>query len=95
MGVDVVKAPFCGDVESHRQIVSDCPVPLVAAGGPRTATLEGALQLISDVVASGALGATIGRNVWGHARITAVVQAFKAVIHDEASPGEAMRQAGL
>ena len=34
-GVDVVKTPYCGEVQAHRQIVADCPVPLVAAGGPR------------------------------------------------------------
>lgn len=95
MGVDVVKAPYCGDVESHRQIVTDCPVPLVAAGGPRTPTLEGALGLMAGAVASGARGATIGRNVWGHERVTAVVRAFKAVIHEGSTPQEALASAGL
>jgi class I fructose-bisphosphate aldolase len=95
MGVDVVKAPFCGDVQSHRQIVAECPVPLVAAGGPRAPTLEAALGLMAGVVASGARGATIGRNVWGHGQVTQVVTAFKSVIHDGSSPGEALRSAGL
>ena len=95
MGVDVVKAPYCGDVESHRQIVADCPVPLVAAGGPRVPTLEGALELMAGVVASGARGATIGRNVWGHEQVSAVVRAFKAVIHDRTTAREALESAGL
>jgi class I fructose-bisphosphate aldolase len=95
MGADIVKAPYCGDVESHRQIVADCPVPLVAAGGPRTPTLEGALGLMAGVVASGARGATIGRNVWGHEQVAAVVRAFKAVIHDGRTPQEALASAGL
>ena len=95
MGADVVKAPYCGDVESHAQIVADCPVPLVAAGGPRTPTLEAALELMGEVVQSGARGATIGRNVWGHQRITAVVSAFKAVIHDGKTSEEALTSAGL
>ena len=35
VGADVVKTPYCGDVTAHAQIVRECPVPLVAAGGPR------------------------------------------------------------
>ena len=64
-GVDVIKVPYCGDVQAYAEIVADAPVPVVAAGGPKAATLEAALQMMADVVASGARGATIGRNVWG------------------------------
>jgi len=95
VGVDVVKTPYCGDVIAYGQIVADCPVCLVAAGGPRAESLESALTMIAEVVQSGAQGATIGRNVWGFDRITAAVIAFRAVIHDKASPQEAMRAAGL
>jgi class I fructose-bisphosphate aldolase len=94
-GVDVVKAPYCGDVQAFAQIVNDCPVPLVAAGGPRAESLEAALAMMGEVVESGARGATIGRNVWGFGQVTAAVQAFKAVIHDGATPQQAMRAAGL
>jgi class I fructose-bisphosphate aldolase len=95
VGVDVVKTPYCGDVTAHAQIVAECPVPLVAAGGPRAETLEAALALLAQVIQSGARGATIGRNVWGFERITAAVTAFKAVIHDERTPEEALESAGL
>ncbi len=95
LGVDVVKVPYCGDVQAYAEIVADCPVPVVAAGGPRAQTLEAALAMMADVVKAGARGATIGRNVWGFAQITAAVQAFKAVIHDGQSAREAMQQAGL
>ena len=94
-GTDVVKVPYCGDVTAYAQIVADCPVPIVAAGGPKADTLEASLGMMSDVVRSGARGATIGRNVWGFQAITANVLAFKAVIHDGASPQEAMKSAGL
>ncbi len=95
VGADVVKAPYCGDPLAQAQIVADCPVPLVAAGGPQTRTLEAALQMMGDAVKAGMRGATIGRNIWGVAAIKAATLAFKAVIHDGASPQEAMRQAGL
>src|SRR5262249_15888746 len=44
VGADVIKAPFCGDIQAHAQIVADCPVPLVVAGGPKTATLAEGLK---------------------------------------------------
>jgi class I fructose-bisphosphate aldolase len=94
-GVDVIKVPYCGNVQAYAQIVADCPVPVVAAGGPKQATLELALQMMSEVVQSGARGATIGRNVWGFAEITKAVRAFKAVIHAGKTPQEALHIAGL
>jgi fructose-bisphosphate aldolase, class I len=95
VGADVVKTPYCGDVEAFAQIVADCPVPLVAAGGPQSQTLRSALAMMAEVVRSGARGATIGRNVWGFGQITAAVEAFKAVLHDGRSAEEAMAAAGI
>ena len=95
VGVDVVKVPYCGHVDAYGQIVADCPVPVVAAGGPKAGTLRKALAMMAEVVQSSARGATIGRNVWGFPQITAAVQAFKAVVHDGKSPEEAACVAGL
>lgn len=94
VGADVVKTPYCGDPVAHGQIAAECPVPLVAAGGPKTATLRDALQMMSDVVHCGVLGATIGRNIWGSADITGALRAFKAIIHDKAEPDAALKLAG-
>ena len=94
-GADVIKVPYTGDPASYGQIVAGCPVPVVAAGGPRAEALEDALKLMTGVVASGARGATIGRNIWGSPKVTAAVKAFRAVIHDGASPRSAMTSAGL
>jgi fructose-bisphosphate aldolase, class I len=95
VGVDVVKTPYCGDVQAFAQIVADAPLPVVAAGGPQSDSLRAALQMIAEVVASGARGATIGRNVWGFENITAAVRAFHGVIHDGQSPEDALRTAEL
>jgi class I fructose-bisphosphate aldolase len=94
-GVDVIKVPYCGDIQAYAQIVADCPVPVVAAGGPKQETLELALSMMAEVVQSGARGATIGRNVWGFAQITKAVHAFKAIIHTGKTPQEALQIAGL
>ncbi len=95
VGCDVVKVPYCGDVPAYSQIVADSPVPVVAAGGPQCKTLRQALAMMSEVVQSGARGATVGRNIWGFEQITAAVLAFKAVIHDGKTAAEALATTGL
>ncbi len=91
VGADIVKTPYCGDPVAHAQIVADCPVPLVAAGGPKMPTLRDALQLMSDAVKCGVRGAVIGRNVWNDANIPGAVLAFKAVVHDGQAVDEALK----
>ena len=94
-GADVVKAPYCGDVRAFADIVADAPVPVVCAGGPKSSTFEAALEMMAEVIESGARGATIGRNIWGFDHIAQAVEAFKAVIHDGKTAREAMQAAGL
>lgn len=94
-GADVIKVPYCGDVEAYRQIVASCAVPVVAAGGPRQDTRRSALAMMAEVVASGARGATVGRNVWGFDEITRSITAFKSVIHEGVDPAAALKAAGL
>jgi class I fructose-bisphosphate aldolase len=95
VGVDVVKTPYCGDPAAWKQIVEGCPLPVVAAGGPKCETLVEALQLMADAVAGGGLGAVVGRNVWGFKDIAGAVRAFKGVIHDRLTPRDAMKAVGL
>jgi len=94
-GADVVKTPYCGNVQAFAEIVADSPVPVVCAGGPKSNTLEAALEMMAEVIESGARGATIGRNIWGFPEITQAVEAFKAVIHDGKAAREALQVAGL
>ncbi len=94
-GVDVVKVPYCGDRLSFRNIVDQCPVPVVIAGGPQQDSLEAALAMTLDAIQAGARGATVGRNIWGQPRITATLRAFAAVVHDKTPPLLAMQVAGL
>jgi len=94
-GADVIKVPFTGDSDSFRAIVETSPVPVVAAGGPRCETLTDALEMMVKVIASGARGATIGRNIWGMPDPAKAVVALKAVIHDGCGVDAAMKKAGL
>ncbi len=65
MGADIIKVPYTGDEASFREIVSAMPVPVVAAGGPKAESIEDAEIMMRAIAASGAAGATVGRNVWG------------------------------
>jgi class I fructose-bisphosphate aldolase len=94
-GVDVIKVGYTGDAASYRTVVESSPVPVVAAGGPKASNLREALRLMSEVVESGASGATIGRNVWGVTQAGAALRAFKAVILDGVGPDAALRAEGL
>ena len=68
--------PYTGDEASFRDIVSVTPVPVVAAGGPKCATLEEAVAMMKAVARTGAAGATVGRNVWEFPDIPGAISAL-------------------
>ncbi len=85
-GADVIKVGYTGDVASFRRITEACPVPVIAAGGPKQPTFQAVLRDMRDAVTAGARGATIGRNIWGHPDPLAALRAFQAVILDDIDP---------
>jgi len=93
-GVDVIKVGYPGDLGAFTEIVASAPVPVVAAGGPRTETIRDGLIFTAEAMKAGAVGAVVGRNIWGADDIEAVAAAYRAVIHDGASPEEALGLVG-
>jgi len=91
-GADIIKVAYTGDVKSFSQIVSTCPVPIVAAGGPKSETLVEALKLMRDACQAGARGATIGRNIWGNSNPARALQAFKLVVLEKEEPEAVFKQ---
>lgn len=92
-GADVLKVPFTGDAKTFAEIVATSPVPVVAAGGPKADTLAAALDIMAEVVRSGARGATIGRNIWGDPDPLRALRAFQYVLHDGLASQEALLRA--
>jgi class I fructose-bisphosphate aldolase len=84
VGVDLIKVPYTGDPVTYRQAIETCPVPVVAAGGPKAETLDEAVKLAAGVVAAGAKGMTVGRNAWGFVDVAGAVRAMAAAIHGTA-----------
>ena len=93
-GVDVIKVGYSGDVGAFEEIVASAPVPVVVAGGPRTENIRDGLMFTAEAMKAGAVGAVVGRNIWGADDIEAVAAAYRAVIHDGASPQEALGLVG-
>lgn len=89
-GVDVIKVGYPDDETAFKQIVDSCPVPIVAAGGPKADTLEQALEHTAAALRAGARGAVIGRNIWGSDNLVEAARAYKAVIHDGVAPSAAL-----
>jgi putative autoinducer-2 (AI-2) aldolase len=86
LGASVVKTYYCEDFE---KVVQGCPVPVVMAGGPKTDSELEVLEFVFDGIQKGAIGVTLGRNIWQHEHPVAMARALRAVIHEDATPQDA------
>jgi len=90
LGADIIKTNFTGDVETFKDVVEGCPVPVVMAGGPKTETDEEFLAMVRAALDAGGRGVAIGRNVFQHENPTAMTRALTLIVHKGASVEEAM-----
>jgi len=90
LGADIIKTNYTGDVDSFRDVVRGCPVPVVMAGGPKTNSDEEFLAMVRGAIEAGGRGVAIGRNVFQHDNPTAMTRALTLVVHRNASVEEAM-----
>ncbi len=86
LGARVVKTYWCEDFD---KVVNGCPVPVVMAGGPKCETELGVFEFVYDGMQKGAIGVTLGRNVWQNAHPVAMARALRAIIHENADVKEA------
>jgi putative autoinducer-2 (AI-2) aldolase len=85
LGAHFVKTYHCDNFES---VVKSCPVPVVIAGGKKIDELD-ALKLSYSAVKDGAMGVDMGRNIFQSDNPVAMIQAVRAVVHDNATPEQA------
>jgi putative autoinducer-2 (AI-2) aldolase len=88
LGATFVKTYYAEDFET---IVESCPIPVIIAGGPKLETELDALKLAADAVQKGAAGVDMGRNIWQSPHAVAMIQAVRAVVHENARPEEALK----
>ena len=90
LGADVVKVSYTGSVESFREVVNGCHVPVIIAGGPKMGSDREILTMVRGAMDAGAAGTSIGRNVFQHENPSRIVSALSAIVHGNASVDAAM-----
>ena len=86
LGARVVKTYWCRDFD---KVVCGCPVPVVMAGGPMCETELEVMEFVHDGMQNGAIGLNLGRNVWQNPHPVAMMQALRAIIHENKTAREA------
>jgi putative autoinducer-2 (AI-2) aldolase len=74
--------------EAFETVTACCPVPIVVAGGKKIPELD-ALKMAYNAVQQGAGGVDMGRNIFQSDSPTAMIQAVRAVVHDNETPDKA------
>ena len=87
LGADIIKTYYC---EGFEEVVTNTPVPIIVAGGPRLNTYRDVLEMTKNAVERGAIGVDMGRNIWQSEYPTAIIQGVRAIIHGDASLKEAL-----
>ncbi|MCK5473360.1 MAG: 2-amino-3,7-dideoxy-D-threo-hept-6-ulosonate synthase [Planctomycetes bacterium] len=90
LGADIVKVVYTGSIDSFREVVQGCPVPVVIAGGEKMDGDEDIFQMVEDSLKAGAKGVSIGRNAFQHASPDKMVAALSQMVHNGISIQEAV-----
>jgi predicted phospho-2-dehydro-3-deoxyheptonate aldolase len=91
LGADIVKVVYTGSVESFREVVEGCPVPVVIAGGPKMDSDEDIFKMVEGALKAGAMGVSIGRNAFQHKTPEKMVAALCKMVHKGAGIEEAIK----
>jgi fructose-bisphosphate aldolase/2-amino-3,7-dideoxy-D-threo-hept-6-ulosonate synthase len=82
LGADIVKTNWPGDQESFAKLVEAANgIPVVLAGGSRLEDHE-LLRRMEEAVDAGAIGCSVGRNIFMHESPQAITRALSRVIRD-------------
>ncbi|MCX8193002.1 MAG: 2-amino-3,7-dideoxy-D-threo-hept-6-ulosonate synthase [Nitrososphaeria archaeon] len=92
LGADIVKVPMpSSDPDEINVIVRGCPVPVVAAGGPKLDDDKQVLELAYAVMKAGGYGITFGRNIFQHDDPELITKALRKIVIDGGEVEEALR----
>jgi predicted phospho-2-dehydro-3-deoxyheptonate aldolase len=90
LGADIVKVVYTGSVESFREVVEGCFVPVVIAGGEKMGNDQDILKMVKGSMEAGGAGVSIGRNVFQHKDPTKIVQAISKIVHNGSTVEEGL-----
>lgn len=91
LGADIVKTNWPGDAELFAKIVEATAVPMVVAGGTLVSDKE-LLTRMEQAMEAGAIGCSVGRNIFQHENPFAVTRALSRVIHERWGAREALEE---
>jgi putative autoinducer-2 (AI-2) aldolase len=74
--------------EDFETVTASCPVPIVIAGGKKIPERD-ALKMAYRAIQEGAAGVDMGRNIFQADSPIAMIQAIRAVVHDNEIPEKA------
>lgn len=94
MGADMVKTNWSGSTETFAKIVEATAVPVVLAGGPVISDAEFLQRMEDAVLGAGAVGCSVGRNIFEHDRPEAMTRAIAQIVHHKKTAAEAMKELG-
>ena len=86
LGAHIIKTYFIE--KDFETVCASCPVPIVMAGGKKIPELD-ALTMAYNAVQQGASGVDMGRNIFQSEAPIAMIQAIRAVVHDNEKPDKA------
>ena len=87
LGAHYVKSYYIED--GFETVTSSCPVPIVMAGGKKIPELD-ALTMAYNAIQQGACGVDMGRNIFQSDSPVAMLQAVRAVVHENETPEKAL-----
>ncbi len=80
LGADMVKIKYSGSRENFEYAVKAAgKTRVVLSGGPKVSDEE-FLQIMRDVIAAGAIGVAVGRNVWQHPEPLEITRKIREII---------------
>lgn len=94
LGADIVKVSYTGSPETFAEVVENCCVPVVIAGGERMDSDRAVLQMTYDSLMAGGSGISMGRNVFQHPRRVELVRALRAIVQENATVDQALELMG-
>ena len=83
LGADIVKVSHPGTDEDMANLVRNCPIPVVVAGGTPLENPDELLDHVTSTVSSGAAGVAIGRNVFQAPRPGVLARQIVSRVHEQ------------
>ncbi|MBI3732458.1 MAG: hypothetical protein HY259_03255 [Chloroflexi bacterium] len=93
-GADFIKTFATANPADFKLVADNCPVPVVILGGEKAGSDRDLLQTVKAVLDGGASGVAMGRNIWSHPQPGRIVAALAALMHENASVDEALKEMG-